>query len=177
MNIASVYAENLTTQGYVEKTSIDGVELIQLKMFADDGGNFLELFRLSDGNIEGTASPFTARQISLSIMEPQVTKAYHIHKSQDDLWFVPPQHRLLVNLHDLRDGSSTFDVHKRLVLGGGQAQLLRIPTGVAHGVKNCYTTPMFLIYATSQQFNPNEPDEFRLPWDHFGSDVWDLQKG
>src|SRR5687767_2491587 len=122
MNIASNYAEKLTTQGYVEKTNIDGVELIQLKMFADDGGNFLELFRITDGTLEGTATPFTPRQVSLSIMEPGVTKAYHLHKNQEDLWFVPPQHRLLVNLHDLRDDSSSLDVHKRLVLGGGNAQ-------------------------------------------------------
>jgi hypothetical protein len=36
---------------------------------------------------------------------------------------------------------------------------------------------MTLIYATSQQFNPTLPDEHRLPWDSFGTDVWDLQKG
>lgn len=177
MNIASKYSEKLTSQEYTEKTKMDGLEIIPLKLNTDDGGNFLELFRLNDSLIEGLATPFAARQISLSIMEPGVVKAYHLHQQQEDLWFVPPQHRLLVNLHDLREDSTTFDVHMRLVLGGGTAQLLRIPTGVAHGVKNCYSSAMYLIYATTQQFNSSQPDELRLPWDHFGTDIWEIQKG
>lgn len=177
MNIASNYADKVTTQSYSPKPTIEGVEIIPLKLHSDDGGNFLEIFRLSAGNLDGLATPFNAQQISISTMYPGVVKAFHLHKNQDDLWFVPPGHRLLANLHDVRDGSKTFDVHMRIVLGGGGAQLLRIPAGVAHGVKNCYNKPMMLIYATSQQFNADQPDEHRLPWDIFGTDVWDLQKG
>jgi dTDP-4-dehydrorhamnose 3,5-epimerase len=110
-------------------------------------------------------------------MEPGVIKAYHLHQKQEDLWFVPPAHRLLANLHDLREDSPTFDAHMRVALGGGIAQLLRIPAGVAHGIKNCYSSPMILIYATSEKFNAQQPDELRLAWDEFGADVWDLQKG
>lgn len=177
MNIASNYSEKVTTQSYVEKPAIEGVELMPLKLHTDDGGNFLELFRLSEGSIEGLASSFKVQQISMSVMEPGVLKAYHLHQNQEDLWFVPHNHRLLANLHDVRENSSTFDSHVRLVLGGGTPQLLRIPAGVAHGVKNSYNSPMSLIYATSQQFNPSQPDELRLPWDLFGAEVWDLQKG
>jgi dTDP-4-dehydrorhamnose 3,5-epimerase len=177
MNIATSYAEKITTQSYSEKVIIDGVELIPLKLHTDDGGNFLELFRMSQGNVENLSAPFTAQQISMSIMVPGVVKAYHIHNRQDDLWLVPHNNRLLANLHDLREGSSTFDNHVRIVLGGGTPSLLRIPAGVAHGVKNCYDRDMTLIYATSEQFNASLPDEHRLPWDSFGTDVWDLQKG
>lgn len=177
MKIAEKYDKATTVQSYAQKPRIAGVEKMQLKLNTDDGGNFLEVFRLKDGKIEGTDQPFTVAQVSFSLMMPDVVKAYHLHKTQEDLWFVPPQHRLLVNLHDLREDSATYDTHERLVLGGGNAYMLRIPAGVAHGVKNCYTEPMYLFYATSTQFNLDNPDEFRLNWDFFGADVWDLQKG
>lgn len=177
MNIASKYADSIGTQKYSEKAHIEGLELLPLTLHTDDGGNFLEVFRIQDGTVQGLEMPFQAQQVSMSMMEPGVVKAYHIHQNQDDLWFVPPTHRLLVNIHDIREDSPTFDTHMRLVLGGGSAKLLRIPNGVAHGVKNCYSQAMYLFYATNQQFNPEQPDELRLPWDHFGADVWDLQKG
>ncbi len=177
MKVDPKYQAMLTTQDYGSSPSIDGVELIKLNLHTDDGGNFLEVFRLTDSQVSGLSTAFEVRQVSLSVMYPQVVKAFHIHQKQDDLWFVPPSHRLLINLHDVREGSSTFDQHMRVVLGGGQANLLRIPTGVAHGVKNCYDQPMFLFYATNQQFNAQAPDENRLPWDVFGSDVWEVTKG
>lgn len=177
MQIASNFEAMLTSQDYGSKTLISGVEKIPLKLNADDGGNFLEVFRLSAGEALGLKQPFAVKQVSFSVLLPSVIKAYHIHKKQEDLWFVPPMHRLLVNLHDLRQDSPTFDQHNRLVLGGETAQLLRIPNGVAHGATNCYNAPMYLFYATSEQFDITAPDELRLPWDQFGAEVWELQKG
>jgi dTDP-4-dehydrorhamnose 3,5-epimerase len=55
--------------------------------------------------------------------------------------------------------------------------VVRIPNGVAHGVANIYQRSMTLFYATSSQFNSADPDEHRLPWDQFGSDIWELVKG
>lgn len=177
MKISSKYSNNVSTQEYKEKQQIEGVELLPLTLHTDDGGNFLEVFRLQDGNVEGVTNPFPAKQISMSIMVPGVIKAYHFHEHQDDFWFTPPSHRLIVNMHDLREDSPTFDQHMRLILGGGKASILRIPAGVAHGVKNSYNHDMFLFYATTEQFNPDQPDEQRLPWDAFGADVWEVAKG
>lgn len=167
----------ITQQRYDSKTIIDGVELIQLKWNADDGGNFSEIWRLKHGQVEGTAQPFEAKQISMSVLAPQTVKAYHLHYLQDDMWYVPPTQRLLANLIDIRAGSPTERVHMRLTLGGGKNQLLRIPAGIAHGIANPYQHDMFMIYATSSQFDPVNPDEYRLPWDAFGEDIWQLTKG
>ena len=177
MQISSKFEPSITSQSYSDKSIIAGVEKIPLKLNTDDGGNFSEIFRMQAGQVTGLETPFSVAQVSFSLMMPGVIKAFHIHKKQEDLWFVPPTHRLLVNLHDLREDSPTFDMHNRLVLGGGSSQILRIPNGVAHGARNCYEEPMFLFYATTEQFNAEMPDEFRLPWDHFGADIWDLQKG
>ncbi|PIY80062.1 MAG: dTDP-4-dehydrorhamnose 3,5-epimerase, partial [Candidatus Pacebacteria bacterium CG_4_10_14_0_8_um_filter_42_14] len=143
----------------------------------DDGGYFVELSRLKDGAHTAFSTPVEVKQISLSQVIPNSVKAYHVHYKQDDVWFVAPHDKLLVNLHDIRKDSPTYDAHIRLVLGGGKATALRIPAGVAHGVGNPYNRSMHLIYTTSEQFNLENPDEHRLPWDHFGAEVWDLTKG
>lgn len=177
MNIHPNFAKNISTQSYAPSPAIEGVERITQQLHQDDGGNFAEVFRCNETVVENLQTPFEVRQVSMSLLVPGSIKAYHLHKEQDDLWFVPPSHRLLVNLHDLREDSASFDVHQRFVLGGGSATVLRIPAGVAHGVANPYEQEMLLFYATNRQFSVETPDEHRLPWDLFGSDVWEVTKG
>ncbi len=86
---------------------------------------------------------------------------------------------MLVVLLDVRAGSKTRDVQMRLVLGDGHSRLLRIPPGVAHGVKNLAATRGRIIYLVDFQFSP-DPDtteEGRLPWDFAGAHVWDVTRG
>ncbi len=177
MNIASQYASQMSVQEYGNRPQIEGVEIIQLPFQSDDGGNFSELFRLENGKVEGLKQPFEAKQISMSVIVPKAIKAYHIHKKQEDVWYVAPYDRIIVNLHDLREDSPTFDHHMRLVLGAGKNLILRIPNGVAHGAANMYERNMVLFYATSEQFNVKDADEHRLPWDAFGADKWEITQG
>jgi dTDP-4-dehydrorhamnose 3,5-epimerase len=177
MDIDSQYSAAVTVQSYGAKPIIDGVEIIQLPWNSDDGGNFSELYRMENGFIQGLKTPFEAKQISMSVITPGAIKAYHLHYKQDDLWYVSPYDRLLVNMHDVRANSPTRDAHLQIVLGAGKNLLLRIPAGVAHGVANVYQQNMTLFYATSQTFNLQNPDEQRLPWDIFGEDVWEITKG
>ena len=79
---------------------------------------------------------FECKQINYSEMDPGVIKAFHVHRRQTDVWFVPPGDKMLLVLVDVRAGSPTEKVVRRLVLGEGAARLVRIPPGVAHGVKN-----------------------------------------
>jgi|SRR5579859_6009736 len=171
------YIAQVSSQSYAAKPMIEGVEVVQLPLQSDDGGNFSEIARLTNGQVEGLKTPFTAQQVSMSVMTPGAIKAYHLHYNQDDLWYAPPFERLVVNLHDVREGSATFDTHMHLVLGAGKNLLLRIPKGVAHGVANLYDKNMTLFYLTDQKFDINKPDEQRLPWDAFGKDVWEITKG
>src|SRR5260221_14793444 len=132
----SKYASKVFEQSYAAKPKIDGVEITQLALQSDDGGNFSEITRMTGGMVEGLQAPFDAQQLSMSIVKPGAIKAFHLHNDQDDIWYTPPTERLVVNLHDVRKDSPTFDVHMRLVIGGGKNLLLRIPKGVAHGVGN-----------------------------------------
>ena len=81
---------------------IDGVTVQQLARHADDRGYFEELIRVTDSFFsEGFG------QLSHSKMFPGVVKAWHIHKTQIDWWYVASG-RLRVALHDLREGSPTL---------------------------------------------------------------------
>jgi len=165
-------------QDYSAKPMIAGVELVQLRRFNDDGGSMTELGRLKDG-VHADLPGFTVRQVNYSVMEPLAIKAFHLHKRQTDVWFVPPSDKLLLVLGDVRAGSATEGLVKRIVLGDGNSRLVRIPPGVAHGCRNLRpAAPSVIIYFVDVQFSTGaDCDEGRLPWDHFGAAVWDVERG
>ena len=165
-------------QDYSAQPMIDGVELVPLRRFNDDGGSMTELGRLTDGGLDGLDG-FQARQINYSVMEPQAIKAFHLHKRQTDVWFVPPSDKILLVLGDVRKNSPTKGLVKRIVLGDGNSRLVRIPPGVAHGCKNLrFADPSVIIYFVDVQFSVDEHcDEGRIPWDFFGPEVWDVERG
>ena len=165
-------------QEYGGGRQIDGVELIALRRFNDDGGAITELGRLTDGR-HGQADGFVVRQVNYSEVVPGAIKAYHLHQRQTDVWYVPPHDKILVVLHDCRAGSTSEGVTMRLVLGDGGDRLLRIPPGVAHGCRNIGESVGRIIYMVDVQFSvePGECDEGRLPWDHLGAEIWELVRG
>jgi dTDP-4-dehydrorhamnose 3,5-epimerase len=175
MNLSDDAKRAFSLQDYAPAPEIDGVQVVELKRFVDDGGSFTELARLSGGI--ATAFPgFEIKQINYSEMDPGVIKAFHVHRQQTDVWFVPPGDKMLLVLLDVRDGSNTRNVQRRLVLGDGGCRLVRIPPGVAHGVKNLAPARGRLIYFVDRQFSPdpNQGDEGRLPWDFAGAGIWDV---
>jgi len=60
----------------------------------------------------------------------------------------------------------------KITLGSGQSSLLFVPAGVAHGMVNITGAPVDLFYFVSEKFDPQNPDERRLPWDSLGADFW-----
>src|SRR4030095_14938308 len=134
-----------SVQGYVAAPAIAGVEVKELRRFHDDGGNFTELGRLTAG-IDADFPGFEVRQVNYSEMDPGVIKAFHLHMRQTDVWFVPPSDKMLLVLLDVRDGSPTGHAQSRIVLGDGASRMVRIPPGVAHGVRNLAATRGRIIY-------------------------------
>jgi dTDP-4-dehydrorhamnose 3,5-epimerase len=165
-------------QAYAAAATIDGVVLVPLARHADDGGSLTELTRLTDGRALGLDG-FTVRQVNYSELAPGTIKAFHLHVRQTDVWYVPPGDRMLVMLLDVRRGSPTEGTRMRVVLGDGAARLLRIPPGVAHGVRNLGSAVGRIIYFTDLHFSaePSSCDEGRLPWDFAGAEVWEVTRG
>jgi dTDP-4-dehydrorhamnose 3,5-epimerase len=178
MDLTPAAKRAFQTQSYGPAPTIEGVEIVELKRFADDGGSMTELGRLTGGHPQAFKG-FEVRQINYSEVEPGAIKAFHLHQRQTDIWYVPPSDRMLIVLLDARQGTKTEGTRMRLTLGAGASRLVRIPPGVAHGVRNLATTTGRIIYFTDVHFSP-EPamcDEGRLPWDYAGAEIWDVTRG
>ena len=157
---------------------IDGVSVVRLTRFSDDGGSMTELARLDERAFTQAFGAFPVKQINFSTLEPGVIKAFHVHKRQYDVWYVPPEDRILLVLVDVREDAATRRRALKVMLGGGGSTLVKIPPGVAHGCKNVGAATAHLIYLTSEHFSP-EPsttDEGRLPWDLVGAEIWEPAK-
>ena len=148
---------------------IQGVEIKQLARHADERGFLMELVRSDD-------SIFTKfGQCYVSMNYPGVVRAWHWHKKQDD-FFVVVKGMIKVGLYDLREGSPTQGEAAEFYLGDNNSIMLKIPVGVVHGYKTVGTEPSLLINFPSEVYNPEVPDEYRLPWntDQIPFD-WDIQ--
>ena len=168
----------LSVQDYAAAPAIAGVEVVELKRFHDDGGSFTELGRLT-GGAHAAFPGFEVRQVNYGEMDPGVIKAFHLHRRQTDVWFVPPPDKMLLVLVDVRAGSPTENSPRRIVLGDGASRLVRIPPGVAHGVRNLGANRGRIIYFVDTHFTPDpeQCDEGRLPWDFVGREIWEPGRG
>lgn len=165
-------------QDYAKKPAIEGVQIVPLRRFNDDGGAITELGRLAQG-MHGQLAGFEVKQVNYSEVEPGAIKAYHMHHRQTDVWYVPPCDKLLLVLHDVRKGSRTEGATMRFVLGDGNSALVRIPPGVAHGTRNLAPQTGRILYMVDVQFSvePGQCDEGRLPWDYLGAEIWEVVRG
>lgn len=177
-DIAPEFQKLQFLQDYSAQTRLEGVQLIDLKHFSDEGGFFMELGRLGRGLIE-LFPDFEIKQMNYSEVHPGVIKAAHLHFFQEDIWIVPPTSKLLIGLLDARTDSATSGKTMRFIMGDGRGRALYIPRGVAHGYANHTPKDAGLIYFVNNQFNPDpeKTDEKRLPWDAFGKEFWDVARG
>jgi dTDP-4-dehydrorhamnose 3,5-epimerase len=175
VDLSSKIRSQYRLQQYGPAAAIDGLVISPLRRFYDDGGSMVEIARLAGGAPLGIED-FQMAQVNYSCLQPGVVKAFHVHRRQTDLWFVPPEDRVLFVAVDVRAGSPTESHRVRVLLGDGHAQLVRIPPGVAHGCRNVGDRPGRLLYFTDLHFSPDprECDEGRLPWDLIGAQVRDV---
>jgi len=136
---------------------IAGVLTKKLIRHPDERGFFEELIRVSD--------PFFAEgfgQLSHSYMLEGVVKAWHVHKTQIDWWYVM-KGMVKVALYDTRPVSETYKEINEFIVGDGKENMIiKIPYGVAHGCK-VLAGPADLVYVTSSVYNKDE--EGRILYD------------
>ena len=129
---------------------IAGVEIKELTTHPDERGFFREIIRSSDSFFNNQFA-----QLSHSCMYPGVAKAWHIHKTQIDWWYVPAGNLKLV-LYDKRADSPTREELQTIFMGENYpAKVVKIPAGVAHGCK-VLGGVTHLFYVTSSVYDPNE---------------------
>jgi dTDP-4-dehydrorhamnose 3,5-epimerase len=167
----------LEFETYPPEPQIAGVWLNPLRKNRSENGWFMEYARISNGRVQNLPSTLEIKQISVSNAEANRINAFHIHTKleQNEIWTVI-QGQLLIWLVDLRKGSSTTGIKRKVILSSEQPMQLYIPSGVAHGYK-AGPEGGTLLYAMDQHFNLADPNEGRLAWDFFGMELWLENRG
>jgi dTDP-4-dehydrorhamnose 3,5-epimerase len=150
---------------------IEGVKVKELRPNADERGFLMEILRADDEIFERFG------QVYVSLNYPGVIRAWHYHKKQND-FFAVVKGMTKVVLYDGREDSPTRGEVNEFFLGERRNILLRIPIGVMHGYKTIGVEPSLLLNFPTLVYNPNEPDEYRLPFN--SPEVpynWDLKHG
>ena len=175
-------AKALKFQSYQSQPEIHGVWYRPLRKHRALEGSFMEYLRLTAGRVEGLDAggepvDFEARQVSVSQAAPGRINAFHLHPKvvQDEMWTVIAG-EMLVWLVDVRADSPTHGAKRSFLLSGEQPGLLYIPCGVAHGYK-AGPGGALLLYVMNSQFDPDDPNEGRLRWDHFDAKLWEEDRG
>jgi dTDP-4-dehydrorhamnose 3,5-epimerase len=135
-----------------EAFSALGATWTPLQAHADPRGWFAEVWRIDQDR------EIHPKQISLSKTNPGVTKAFHFHHKQEDL-FVPVSGGFRIVLLQT---ASPFGALSILWKEGSEGAL-RIPAGLAHGYRVEGPGEGRMLYLTSETYSPE--DEGRMEWD------------
>lgn len=137
---------------------IEGVKTKKLRVIPDERGRLAEMIR-SDDDIF-----IKFGQCYFTTTYPGVVKAWHYHKIQTDNFVVVSGMFKLV-LYDDRNASATEGEVNEFFLGDHNPILLQIPPGVYHGWKCIGEHEGFVVNVSTECYNYENPDEYRLPFD------------
>jgi dTDP-4-dehydrorhamnose 3,5-epimerase len=131
--------------------SVDGVLLLPLAYRKDERGWLLELRRES-------LLPAATLQTNVSFSRQGVIRGLHYHeRGQDDLFSCLTGMARVVVLD--RSSGGTFSVD----IGEENPVAVYVPGHHAHGFEAL--TDVVFAYHTTQEYDPENPDEHGVPWD------------
>ncbi|MBE3067418.1 MAG: dTDP-4-dehydrorhamnose 3,5-epimerase family protein [Chloroflexi bacterium] len=150
---------------------IEDVKTKQLKVIPDERGRLTEMLRSDDDLF------IKFGQCYMTTTYPGVVKAWHYHKIQTDN-FVVVNGMFKVALYDTRDDSPTKGEVNEFFIGDFNPMLLQIPPGVYHGWKCISEREGVVVNVSTDTYNYQEPDEYRLPFDTDEIPYdWDIKMG
>jgi dTDP-4-dehydrorhamnose 3,5-epimerase len=151
-----------------ESTAISGVYRVELKSFADERGQFVEVFRKE----WFTGRNWRAVQSNRSVSAAGVLRGLHYHHQQVDYWFLNSG-VIRAGLADLRRSSPTRGAAEIVEYSADDELGLYIPAGVAHGF--LAVTEATLIYYVDNYYDG--ADEFGVAWNDPEIDLrWGVER-
>jgi dTDP-4-dehydrorhamnose 3,5-epimerase len=135
---------------------IAGVKTKTLRQIPDERGWLLEILRVDEPELFEKFG-----QVYVSATYPGVVKAWHYHKFQTDNFACVAGMVKLV-LVDTREDSPTNGVVNEFFLGSLNPTLVQVPNLVYHGWKCISLEPSLVVNLTTEPYNREQPDEYRL---------------
>ncbi len=135
---------------------IDGVKVKLLRVVPDERGWLMEVLRADDTELFSRFG-----QVYVSATYPGVVKAWHYHERQVDNFACVAGMVKLV-LVDTREGSPTRGAVNEFFVGTQNPSIVQVPNLVYHGWKCIGVEPALVVNVSTEAYNREEPDEFRL---------------
>jgi len=149
---------------------IQGLETKELSVIPDERGRLMEILRSDD-------ELFTVfGQVYITTTYPDVVKAWHFHKLQDDL--ITCVHGMIKAVFfDARKESPTYGEINEFFIGEHNPRLIKVPSGVYHGWKGIGDKESVIVNVPTKAYNYKDPDEYRLdPHDNSIPYDWALKE-
>ncbi len=119
---------------------IDGVEVVELKMYEDVRGYLIETYRSDE--IPGGVKPTMSY---ISVTQPGKSRGPHEHVHQTDVFSFPGPGDFKLSLWDNRPGSLTYGNSREYKLGEARPATVIVPPGVVHGYSNVSEKPAMVL--------------------------------
>ena len=134
-------------------TDLQGLKVIELKVFGDERGFFTERFVEQRFKDKGITNNFVQDNHSRS--EPNIIRGLHYQKNPNQAKLVSCiSGRILDVAVDIRKNSKTYGQHFDIELSGENGLILFIPAGFAHGFSVISNVPADVIYKVDGYYNP-----------------------
>jgi dTDP-4-dehydrorhamnose 3,5-epimerase len=145
----------------VDKTTLDGVQVLTPRIFRDDRGAFLETWNQRAMSEAGLPSTWVQDNFSLS--KKNVVRGIHYQVLQPQGKLVRVTHGAVLDVAvDLRRGSATFGKHVAVELDGDSGRMLWIPVGFGHAFL-VLTESAGFAYKVTDYYSP--AGERTIRWD------------
>ena len=157
----------------ITKTEIEGLLILEPRVFKDDRGLFFESF--NHERFTAAAGPVDFIQDNQSVSHKNVLRGLHFQQppfAQGKLVRVTRGKALDVVV-DLRKDSKTFEKHFKIELSDEKANMLWVPAGFAHGFISLEDNTIFQ-YKCDALYNPQS--EECIKWDDASLDInWEVK--
>ncbi len=151
-------------------TPFAGLKIVQLKIYHDNRGFFVE--RFNKKLFQDLGLPVDYFQDNHSLSAPSVIRGLHFQNNPSQAKLVGCLRGKILDVAvDIRKDSSTFGKYFSIELSAENGKLLFIPEGFAHGFAVLGTEPADVMYKVDNQFSKegdggirfNDPD-LKIDW-------------
>ena len=151
-------------------TEFTGLKVVQLKIYHDNRGFFVE--RFNKKLFQDLGLPVDYFQDNHSLSAPSVIRGLHFQNNPSQAKLVGCLRGKILDVAvDIRQDSSTFGKYFSIELSAENGKLLFIPAGFAHGFAVLGAEPADVMYKVDNQFSKegdggirfNDPD-LKIDW-------------
>lgn len=150
------------------ETSIDGLKILEPRIFEDSRGRFIKTY--NDDFFQANGLNLTIKETYYSISHKEVIRGMHFQTPPYDhmkLVYVP-QGRIIDVVLDIRKNSPTYGDFFSIELSADNGKIVIIPKGLAHGFKSLVDNTNVTYMQTSCYAPDNDGgihyDSFGFNW-------------